>query len=100
MAGVALLFVPLSQSMALAIAGVMLGTAIYLGRDYRLYVEELLARTSIFKFLAMTAPAWQFFIISTVMLGIGIGLSDWETFVQIKMLLIGALTLDLHTLFL
>jgi hypothetical protein len=47
--GGALFFVPITQEMALAIGCAMMAIALFLGREYRQYVDELLARTSLIK---------------------------------------------------
>lgn len=88
--GGALLFVPISQEMALAIGCFLMAIALYLGREYRQYVDELLARTSLFKLLVLLAPSWRFFLITTILLGVGIGLSEWETFGHLKNVVVGA----------
>lgn len=88
--GGALFFVPITQEMALAIGCAMMALALFLGREYRQYVDELLARTSLIKLLVLLAPCWRFFLITTLLLGAGIGLTEWEAFGQVKSVVIGA----------
>ena len=78
--------------MALAIGGALMGVALFLGREYRQYVDELLVRTSLVKLLVLFAPSWRFLLITTLLLGTGIGLSEWEAFGQMKTVIIGLVT--------
>lgn len=87
----ALFFVPLTQGMAFALASLLLATAVYLGREYRKYVDELLKQTPIPKLLMLFAPAWRYLAMTTLLLGAGVGLAEWQFFGQLKHLIIGAI---------
>lgn len=90
--GGALFFIPITQGMAFSVGCAMMALALFLGREYRQYVDELLARTSLIKLLLLLAPSWRFLLITTLLLGAGIGLSEWESFGQMKAIVIGIIT--------
>jgi hypothetical protein len=78
--------------MEFTIGCAIMAIALFLGRDYRKYVDELLAQTSLIKLLLLLAPSWRFLLITTLLLGAGIGLSEWEAFGQMKDVVIGVVT--------
>lgn len=90
--GGALFFIPITQEMAFTIGCAMMAIALFLGREYRKYVDELLAQSSLIKLLLLLAPSWRFLLITTLLLGAGIGLSEWEAFGQMKAVVIGVVT--------
>lgn len=90
--GGALFFVPITQEMALAIGCAIMAVALFLGREYRRYEDELLARTSLIKLLVLLAPSWRFFLITTLLLCAGVGLSEWEAFGKMNDVVIGVVT--------
>lgn len=90
--GGALFFLPITQEMALAIGCAMMAIALFLGREYRPYVNGLLAQTSLIKLLMLVAPSWRFLLIATLLIGAGLGFCEWEALGQMKAVVIGVLT--------
>lgn len=90
--GGALFFLPITQEMALAIGCAMMAIALFLGREYRPYVNGLLAQTSLIKLLMLVAPSWRFLLITTLLIGAGVGFCEWEAFGQMKAVVIGVVT--------
>lgn len=84
----ALFFVPLTQTMALLLACLLLSAAFIWGREYRRYVDEVIKQTSAVKLVRIFAPSWRYMLITTFLLGVGLGLSDWSYFTQVKQVLI------------
>lgn len=84
----ALFSVPLNQGMALALVSFFLVAAFYLGRKYRRCVDELIKQISLFKLIRIFAPTWRFLMMTTILLGVGIGLTEWSFFAAHKQLLL------------
>ncbi|PHN63783.1 hypothetical protein [Pseudomonas viridiflava] len=80
--------VPLNQSMAFVLASLCLAVAFYRGREYRRCVKELINQVSLFRLIRIFAPAWRFLLMTTILLGVGVGLSEWSFFAEQKRLLL------------
>lgn len=83
-----LFFVPLTQWMAIGLAGVLLATAVVLGRAYNEHVDEFIKHTSVANLIKIFAPAWRFILMTSLLLGVGLGLNDWGLFGQYKQMII------------
>lgn len=86
-----LFFVPLTQWMALGLAGALLATAVVLGRAYNEHVDEFIKHTSVANLIKIFAPAWRFILMTSLLLGVGLGLNDWGLFAEYKQMIIGLL---------
>ncbi|HEX5362679.1 MAG TPA: hypothetical protein VFW59_00260 [Gallionella sp.] len=84
----ALFFVPLTQGMAFALASLLLISAIYFGSEYRKHVDEVVKQTPMLKLIKIFAPTWRYFAMTTILLGVGLGLIEWSFFGEQKHLLI------------
>ncbi|WP_422422181.1 hypothetical protein [Pseudomonas sp. GZD-222] len=80
----ALFLVPLTQSMALSLAMLLVAIAAYLGREYRKYVEEFIKHTSVLKLAKIFAPTWRYVLMTTILLGVGLGQNEWSFFAEQK----------------
>lgn len=87
----ALFFVPLTQWLALGLGGVLLVTAVVLGRAYNKHVDEFIERTSLANLIKIFAPTWRFVLMTTILLGVGCGLTEWSFFAEYKQIIIGFL---------
>lgn len=87
----ALFSVPLNRYMALVLVSLFFVAAFYLGREYRRYVEELLKQVSLLKLIRIFAPAWRFLLMTTILMGVGVGLAEWSFFAEYKQLLLGVI---------
>lgn len=67
----ALFLVPLTQPMALGLAGVLLVIAYIVGREYNKYAREFVKQTSLSKLIRIFAPTWRYMLMTTVLLGGG-----------------------------
>ena len=86
-----LFFVPFTQYMALGLAGALLATAVVLGRAYNEHVDEFIRHTSVANLIKIFAPAWRFLLMTSLLLGVGLGLNDWGLFAEHKQMIIGLL---------
>ena len=84
----ALFFIPLSQGMALGMAGILLAIAIIPGRRYNDHVDEFIKLTSWSKLIVIFAPAWRYLVMTALLLGVGMGLSEWGFFGEQKQIFI------------
>lgn len=84
----ALFLVPVSQGLALALACVLMSIAYFLGHEYRKCVDEVINQTSALKLIKIFAPTWRYILMTTILLGVGVGLSEWSFFAEQKHLLI------------
>ncbi|MCV4282350.1 hypothetical protein [Pseudomonas capsici] len=84
----ALFYVPLTQGMALALTSLVFITAVYLGRDYRRCVNDLIKQISVLKLIWIFAPTWRFLMMTTILMGVAIGLTEWSFFAEYKRLLL------------
>jgi hypothetical protein len=87
----ALFSVPLNQYTALVLVSLFFVVAFYLGREYRCCVEELLKQVSLLKLIRIFAPTWRFLLMTTILMGVGIGLAEWSFFAEYKHLLMGVI---------
>ena len=87
--GGALFFVPLTQWMALGLAGALLVTAVILGRAYNEHVDEFIKHTSVANLVKIFAPTWRYMLITSLLLGVGLGLNEWSFFAEHKQIVIG-----------
>lgn len=85
----ALFFVPLTQWMALGLAGALLVTAVILGRAYNKHVDEFIKHTSVANLVKIFAPTWRYMLITSLLLGVGLGLNEWSFFAEHKQIIIG-----------
>jgi uncharacterized transporter YbjL len=85
----ALFFVPLTQWMALGLAGALLVTAVILGRAYNEHVDEFIKHTSVANLIKIFAPTWRYMLITSLLLGVGLGLNEWSFFAEHKQIIIG-----------
>lgn len=85
----ALFFVPLTQWMALGLAGALLVTAVILGRAYNEHVDEFIKHTSVANLVKIFAPTWRYMLITSLLLGVGLGLNEWSFFAEHKQIIIG-----------
>lgn len=85
----ALFFVPLTQWLALGLAGVLLVTAVILGRAYNKHVDEFIEHTSLANLIKIFAPTWRFVLMTSILLGVGCGLTEWSFFAEYKQIIIG-----------
>lgn len=85
----ALFFVPLTQWLALGLAGVLLVTAVILGRAYNKHVDEFIEHTSLASLIKIFAPTWRFVLMTSILLGVGCGLTEWSFFAEYKQIIIG-----------
>ena len=51
-------------------------------------VDEPIRRGSLFKLMKIFAPAWRFLLMTTILLGVGLGLSEWSFFAEQKHVLL------------
>lgn len=82
---------PLNQCMALVLVSLFFVAAFYLGRKYRRCVDELIKTISLFKLIRVFAPAWCFLLMTTILIGVGIGLTEWSFFAENKQLLLSVI---------
>lgn len=87
----ALFSVPLSQGTALALVSLFFVAAFYLGRQYRRHVDELIKQISLFKLIRIFAHTWRFILMTTILTGVGIGLTEWSFFAEYKRLLLAGI---------
>ncbi|WP_433885403.1 hypothetical protein [Pseudomonas vranovensis] len=85
----ALFFVPLTQWLALGLAGALLVTAVILGRAYNKHVDEFIEHTSLANLIKIFAPTWRFVLMTSILLGVGCGLTEWSFFAEYKQIIIG-----------
>ncbi|MNH29669.1 hypothetical protein D3C79_899180 [compost metagenome] len=85
----ALFFVPLTQWLALGLAGVLLVTAVILGRAYNKHVDDFIEHTSLANLIKIFAPTWRFVLMTSILLGVGCGLAEWSFFAEYKQIIIG-----------
>lgn len=85
----ALFFVPLTQWLALGLAGVLLVTAVILGRAYNKHVDEFIEHTSLANLIKIFAPTWRFVLMTSILLGVGCGLTEWSFFAEYKQIIFG-----------
>ena len=85
----ALFFVPLTQWMALGLAGALLVTAVILGHAYNKHVDEFIKHTSVANLVKIFAPTWRYMLITSLLLGVGLGLNEWSFFAEHKQIIIG-----------
>lgn len=85
----ALFFVPLTQWMALGLAGALLVTAVILGRAYNEHADEFIKHTSVANLVKIFAPTWRYMLITSLLLGVGLGLNEWSFFAEHKQIIIG-----------
>ncbi|MFJ3008297.1 hypothetical protein [Pseudomonas fluorescens] len=84
----ALFFVPLTQPLALGLAGALLSIAWIIGRSYNKHAREFVQHSSLFKLLRIFAPTWRYMLMTTILLGVGLGLNEWSIFAEKKELLL------------
>jgi hypothetical protein len=65
--------------------------AFYLGHKYRRCVDELIKKISLFKLIGIFAPTWRFLLMTTILMGVGIGLTEWSFFAENKQLLLSVI---------
>jgi hypothetical protein len=85
----ALFFVPLTQWIALGLAGALFATAVILGRAYNEHVDEFIKHTSVANLIKIFAPTWRYMLITSLLLGVGLGLNEWSFFAEHKQIIIG-----------
>ncbi|SDS63363.1 hypothetical protein ACP3TY_06105 [Pseudomonas rustica] len=84
----ALFFVPLTQPMALGLAGVLLGLACIVGRKYNKHACEFVKHTSLPQLIKIFAPTWRYMLMTTILLGVGLGLNEWSVYAEKKEMLL------------
>lgn len=84
----ALFFFPLTQPMALGLAVVLLVLACIVGRPYNKLAREFVKHTSLSKLIRIFAPTWRYMLMTTILLGVGLGLNEWSVFAEKKELLL------------
>ncbi|MNG05247.1 hypothetical protein D3C84_884280 [compost metagenome] len=77
--------------MALGMAGALLAIAIILGRRYNEHVDEFIKLTPLSKLIVIFAPAWRYLIMTALLLGVGLGLSEWGFFGEQKQIFMALL---------
>ncbi len=82
--GGALFLVPLTQWMALGMAAALIGLAVILGRAYNRNVDDFLKQVSLAKLITIFAPAWRYLLMTTLLLGVGLGVEEWSLFAEYK----------------
>lgn len=87
----ALFSVPLSQGTALTLVSLFFVAAFYLGRQYRRHVDELIKQISLFKLIRIFAPTWRFILMTTILTGVGVGLTEWSFFAEHKQLFLAVI---------
>lgn len=85
----ALFFVPLTQPLALGLAGVLLAVACIVGRKYNKHAREFVKHTSLLQLIKIFAPTWRYMLMTTILLGVGLGLTEWSVFAEKKEMLLG-----------
>ncbi|WP_258394838.1 hypothetical protein [Pseudomonas fluorescens] len=80
----ALFLVPLTQLMALGLAGVLLVIAYIVGREYNKHAREFVRQTSLSKLIRIFAPTWRYMLMTTILLGVGLGQNEWSFFAEKK----------------
>ena len=75
--------------MALGLAGALLVTAVILGRAYNEHVDEFIKHTSVANLVKIFAPTWRYMLITSLLLGVGLGLNEWSFFAEHKQIIIG-----------
>jgi hypothetical protein len=80
----ALFLVPLTQGIAFVLACVLVSIAYLLGHEYRKHVDEVIKQTSAFKLIKIFAPSWRYILMTTILLGVGVGQSEWSFFAEQK----------------
>ncbi|BBU46533.1 hypothetical protein PPTS312_44480 [Pseudomonas putida] len=89
--GGAIFLAPLTQWTALGLGVALMGIAFLLGRAYNQHVQEFLKRTSLPELIKIFAPTWRFMLMTTLLIGVGIGLNEWSVFAEYKQMFIGLL---------
>ncbi|WP_426236468.1 hypothetical protein [Pseudomonas sp. TWP3-2] len=84
----ALFFVPLTQPMALGLAGLLLGLACIVGRRYNKHAREFVKHTSLPQLIKIFAPTWRYMLMTTILLGVGLGLNEWSVYAEKKEILL------------
>ncbi|MNO43456.1 hypothetical protein D3C76_336780 [compost metagenome] len=80
--------VPLTQWMALGLGAVLMVIAFILGRAYNQHVDEFLKLISLPALIRLFAPTWRFVLMTTLLIGVGIGLEEWSFFAEHKQMFI------------
>ncbi|MFJ5282863.1 hypothetical protein ACIP66_03275 [Pseudomonas sp. NPDC088429] len=87
----ALFFVPLTQPLALGLAGALLVLACIVGREYNKHAHEFVKHTSLPQLIRIFAPTWRYMLMTTILLGVGLGLTEWSVFAEKKEMLLGVM---------
>ncbi|WEK31551.1 MAG: hypothetical protein P0Y58_04965 [Candidatus Pseudomonas phytovorans] len=86
--GGAIFLLPLTQWTALGLGAILMGIAFILGRAYNQHVDEFIKLISLPKLIRLFAPTWRFLLMTTLLIGVGIGLEEWSFFAEHKQMLI------------
>lgn len=86
--GGAIFLLPLTQWTALGLSAILMGIAFILGRPYNQHVDEFIKLISFPKLIRLFAPTWRFLLMTTLLIGVGIGLEEWSFFAEHKQMLI------------
>ena len=84
----ALFYFSLTQPMALGLAAFLLVLAGIVGRPYNKLAREFVKHTSFSKLIRIFAPTWRYMLMTTILLGVGLGLNEWSVFAEKKEMLL------------
>lgn len=73
---------PLTQWTALGLGAILMRIAFILGRAYSQQVDEFIKLISLPKLIRLFAPTWRFLLMTTLLIGVGIGLEEWSFFAE------------------
>lgn len=86
--GGTIFLLPLTQWTALGLGAILMAIAFILGRAYNQHVHEFLKLMSLPKLIKIFAPTWRFVLMTTLLVGVGIGLEEWSFFAEHKQIFI------------